>query len=167
MDVEAFEEAALYARRSREPATYEAAIDLYTGELLPEDRYDEWAEVRRQELHESYLSLLLGLASAHEERGDFGSAVEALRRVIAADYTQEEAHAGLMRLHALSGRKAQALRHYESLRETLFRELGAERIHTRPQGGDRLREIPSGGSGVRGRNQDMRRSPGSAQVGLQ
>lgn len=47
VDVEAFEEAALYAQRSREPSAYEAAIDLYSGELLPEDRYEEWAEERR------------------------------------------------------------------------------------------------------------------------
>src|SRR5215211_2794476 len=67
VDVDAFEEAALSARRSREPATYEAAIVLYTGELLPEDRYEEWAQERRRELHDTYLSLLLGLASAHEE----------------------------------------------------------------------------------------------------
>jgi predicted ATPase/DNA-binding SARP family transcriptional activator/DNA-binding CsgD family transcriptional regulator len=126
VDIDAFEEAALSARRSREPAAYQVAIDLYVGELLPEDRYEEWAEERRRELHETYLSLLLGLASSHEERGDFGSAVEALRKVIAEDSTQEEAHAGLMRLYALSGRKAEALRHYELLQDTLFRELGAE-----------------------------------------
>jgi DNA-binding SARP family transcriptional activator len=47
VDVEAFEEAALAARRAADPATYRAAIDLYAGDLLPEDRYEEWAEERR------------------------------------------------------------------------------------------------------------------------
>src|SRR3712207_6729702 len=47
MDVEAFEQAAATARRSREPAAYRAAIELYSGELLPEDRYEEWAESRQ------------------------------------------------------------------------------------------------------------------------
>jgi predicted ATPase/DNA-binding SARP family transcriptional activator/DNA-binding CsgD family transcriptional regulator len=141
VDVDAFEELAFSARRSREPAAYEAAIDLYAGELLLEDRYEEWAQERRQELHETYLSLLLGLASASEERGDFGSGVEALRKVIAEDPTREEAHVGLMRLYALSGRKAAALRHYELLRETLFRELGIE-----PSGSTRalMEEIAAG-----------------------
>jgi DNA-binding SARP family transcriptional activator len=41
VDTEAFEEAAAAAHRSREPAAYRAAIELYTGELLPEDRYEE------------------------------------------------------------------------------------------------------------------------------
>ncbi len=37
VDVEAFEEAASAARRRREPAAYRAAIELYAGDLLPED----------------------------------------------------------------------------------------------------------------------------------
>jgi DNA-binding SARP family transcriptional activator len=50
VDVEAFDEAASAALRSREPAAYRAAIELYAGDLLPEDRYEEWAESRRGEL---------------------------------------------------------------------------------------------------------------------
>src|SRR3712207_7018556 len=47
VDVEAFEEASATARRAREPAAYKAALDLYAGDLLPEDRYEDWAEGRR------------------------------------------------------------------------------------------------------------------------
>src|SRR3712207_6006147 len=47
VDVEAFEEATRAARRSEDPAGYEAALDLYTGELLPAERYEEWTEVHR------------------------------------------------------------------------------------------------------------------------
>jgi DNA-binding SARP family transcriptional activator len=47
IDVEAFEEGAATARRALEPAAYRAAIELYSGELLPEDRYEAWAEERR------------------------------------------------------------------------------------------------------------------------
>ena len=53
VDVDAFEEAARSARRSREPAVYRAALDLYTGELLPTDRYEEWAEEPRLRLQET------------------------------------------------------------------------------------------------------------------
>jgi DNA-binding SARP family transcriptional activator len=52
VDVEAFEQAAEAARYSREPAGYRAAIDLYAGELLPEDRYEEWTEEHRRRLRE-------------------------------------------------------------------------------------------------------------------
>lgn len=48
VDVHALEEAAKATRRSGDPAAYRAALDLYSGDLLPADRYEEWAEYRRQ-----------------------------------------------------------------------------------------------------------------------
>ena len=126
VDVEAFEEAARTARRSQDPAAYRTAIELYAGELLPEDRYEEWAEEHRRRLRETHLWLLLKLARLHEERADYESAAEALRRVIAEEPTREEAHASLMRLYALSGSRAEALARYGQLEEVLARELGTE-----------------------------------------
>ena len=37
-------------------------MDLYAGELLPEDRYEAWAEERREGLRQRYISLLLEMA---------------------------------------------------------------------------------------------------------
>jgi predicted ATPase/DNA-binding SARP family transcriptional activator/DNA-binding CsgD family transcriptional regulator len=126
VDVEAFEEAATTARHALEPSAYRAAVDLYSGELLPQDRYEAWAEERRSQLREVYLSLLLDMAGFYEERRQFGEAIEALGRVVAEDPPHEGAHVGLIRLYALSGRRREALRQYERLREALFREFGAE-----------------------------------------
>jgi predicted ATPase/DNA-binding SARP family transcriptional activator/DNA-binding CsgD family transcriptional regulator len=126
VDVEAFEQAAEAARYSREPAAYRAAIDLYAGELLPEDRYEEWTEEHRRRLREIHISLLLGLAHLQEEREDHEGAAETLGEVLAEEPTREEAHVGLMRLHALRGHKGEALRQYERLEEVLSRELGVE-----------------------------------------
>jgi predicted ATPase/DNA-binding SARP family transcriptional activator/DNA-binding CsgD family transcriptional regulator len=126
VDVEAFEEAAATARHASEPQAFRAAIDLYAGELLPEDRYEPWAEGRRAHLRELYLSLLLELGALYEERKEFEPAIEALGRVVAQEPTHEGAHAGLMRLHALSGRRREALSQYERLREALSGELDAE-----------------------------------------
>jgi hypothetical protein len=50
----AFEEAATTVRRSRDPVAYRGAIELYAGELLPEDRYEEWAEGHRKELRRTF-----------------------------------------------------------------------------------------------------------------
>jgi DNA-binding SARP family transcriptional activator len=125
VDIEAFEAAAT-ARRAKDPAAYRPAVELYAGELLPEDRYEEWAEGRREELRRLYLALLVGLADRYEERGEHEAAVEALRRVTTVDPTQEEAHAGLIRLYALSDRRAHALAQYELLRKALSERLGTE-----------------------------------------
>jgi predicted ATPase/DNA-binding SARP family transcriptional activator/DNA-binding CsgD family transcriptional regulator len=126
VDVEAFEQAASTARGSREPDTHEAALDLYAGELLPTDRYEEWAEQYRRPLRERYLSLLLGLARLHEERADLKSAAEALGRLISEEPTREEAHVRLMRLYALSGSKGDALAQYVQLEEILAKKLDTE-----------------------------------------
>src|SRR5215217_6114422 len=126
VDVEAFEEAAATARRSKDPAAYRAALDLYAGELLPEDRYEEWAQDRRQGLRRIHLELLTELAQAHEHQGEYGPAVEALRRTVAEEPTNEKAHAGLMRLYALSGQQGEALAQYARLQDLLSREIGTE-----------------------------------------
>jgi predicted ATPase/DNA-binding SARP family transcriptional activator/DNA-binding CsgD family transcriptional regulator len=126
VDIETFEQAADVARRARKPAAYEAAVRLYAGDLLPEDRYEEWAEDRREELRTTYLALLLELAELHEERAELGPAIEALRLVVKSEPAQEGAHAGLIRLYALSGQRQWALRQYQRLRETLQQNLGTE-----------------------------------------
>ena len=100
VDVEAFEEAASAARRSRDPGAYRAALELYGGELLPEDRYEEWTEGRRGELIRLYLALLVELAGLYQERGDHHSAVVTLHAVLAEEPINEEAHVELMRLYA-------------------------------------------------------------------
>ena len=125
VDVEAFEEAGATARHAPlESAAVRAAIDLYAGELLPQDRYEPWVEERRAEQRELYLSLLLQLATLYEERKELELGIEALGRVVAEEPTHERARVGLMRTYALSGRRREALRQYERLREVLFKEFG-------------------------------------------
>ena len=126
VDVEAFEAAAALARQSKDPAFYNAALSLYTGELLPEDRYEDWAIQRRKSLQQTYLDLLLELARLYEARGEHSPAVVAYQQLTSVDPLQEEAQTGLMRVYALSGQRSQALRQYQILQDTLFKELGAE-----------------------------------------
>jgi len=68
VDVDRFEQAARDARRAGAQAAYRAALSLYTGELLPENRYDDWAEERREELAQV-------AAELEDELGVLGSGV--------------------------------------------------------------------------------------------
>jgi predicted ATPase len=77
VDVDRLEGAAADARRLGTPAAYRAALSLYGGELLPENRYDDWAEGRRDELVE--------LAAELEERAAIGSADAARLRPLPVD----------------------------------------------------------------------------------
>jgi tetratricopeptide (TPR) repeat protein len=116
IDVEAFELAARAARQSRELAAYRGALALYTGELLPEDRYEDWAVSHREQLRGLHLELLAEMAQLQAERGEYPAAVDALERVLACEPTNEAAHASLMRLHAGAGHRL-----------AVFRELGDKR----------------------------------------
>jgi hypothetical protein len=71
-------------RPSRRPppplvAAYRAAIELYAGELLPEDLYEEWTQERRAKLRRTYLELLVELAGLHEEREEYEPASKSSR----------------------------------------------------------------------------------------
>jgi DNA-binding SARP family transcriptional activator/DNA-binding CsgD family transcriptional regulator len=125
VDAEVFEHACASARGSDDPATYTAALELYRGDLLPGDRYADWASPTRDSLRQSYIDLLLRLATAHERRQELWAAIGALNRVVATDPFQEVAHIRLMRDYAQAGRRVDALRQYQRLTNSL-RELDVE-----------------------------------------
>ena len=58
VDVPRFEAAAVAARRAGTVAAYRAALACYGGELLPENRYDDFAERRRDALAELHGELV-------------------------------------------------------------------------------------------------------------
>src|SRR4051812_35710698 len=126
IDVELFEAAAEAARAERTVEACRAALDLYAGELLPEDRYEEWATARRSTLRESYLAVLLQLAELHLEAGESAAAVDVLQHAVLEDPLHEAAHRALMRQFAAAGRQQQALEQYQQLRRALRRELAAD-----------------------------------------
>ena len=126
VDVEVFQAAALAARQSRTASAYVLALDLYVGELLPEDQYADWAARPRERLRASQLQLLSELALVHEDRGEYADAIDALRRLTAQEPTHEEACTSLMRLHIAAGQRWNALREYAQLRTALREELELE-----------------------------------------
>jgi predicted ATPase/DNA-binding SARP family transcriptional activator len=125
VDVDAFAEAVYRAWQSPDPAVVERALALYSGDLLPEDPYEDWAASRRESLRTSFLALLARLAGLHEHRQNFSRAIAAYERLLAAEPLDEGAHVALMRLYAAIGHRELALRQYTRLTELLDRELGA------------------------------------------
>jgi predicted ATPase/DNA-binding SARP family transcriptional activator len=126
IDVEAFEDAARRARHSQDAAAYMAALDLYAGDLLPDERYEEGFDARREALRQDHLALLAELAELYTARAAYTEAIATFRKAIANDAAHEDAHRGLMRVYALDGQRAQALRQYGALQEALEGELGAK-----------------------------------------
>jgi DNA-binding SARP family transcriptional activator len=126
VDVDGFRAALAHARQSGDPDAYALAVELYDEGLLPEDRYEEWAARAREDLELEYVAVLEELAAILEARGDLDGAARTVRRLVAVEPLRENGHAWLIRLHALAGRRVDALREYERLRELLAVELGTE-----------------------------------------
>src|SRR5436305_10900251 len=123
VDVEEFERAAAEARGSADRELCAAAVERYTGELLPEDRYEDWSTARRESLREMCIALLLELSGLERAAGDGAAAVRWLQRALVEDPLHEDAHRQLMTAFALSGRRQQALAQYQRLRQALRREF--------------------------------------------
>jgi DNA-binding SARP family transcriptional activator len=125
VDVHEFEASAT----AGDPASLTRAVELYRGDLCPEDPYGEALESRRQGLRERFADAALKLAQGAVERGDFETAIDFTRRLLRVEPGEEQAHYLLMRALSGSGRKQDALRQFEicarSLRETLDREPSA------------------------------------------
>jgi predicted ATPase len=72
VDADQFERAAADARRAGTPSAYRAALSVYGGELLPENRYDDWAEARRCDLADQREALQRELAEMGLDSGVSG-----------------------------------------------------------------------------------------------
>ena len=110
VDAVRFEELARRALAGEDAATAGQALALYGGELLPADRYEEWAEGRRERLARIHLDLL-------RQDGRWEAVLE-------SDASDERAHLALMRRHAANGDRHAALRQFERLDRALRQELG-------------------------------------------
>ncbi|MFC9122963.1 ATP-binding protein [Streptomyces sp. NPDC057067] len=101
-----------------------AALDLFTGEILPEDRYARWADDRRSRLALLREQLLLRLGREHLDRGAAADAVSVAQQVLAASPAEELAHRILMDAWLRQGLRRRAVHQYHVCREALDTELG-------------------------------------------
>jgi DNA-binding SARP family transcriptional activator len=116
---------AQYEYDSTEKAALHAAIQLYKGDLLPEC-YDDWIAPERERLRQAYIAALERLVLLNEAQRDYGAAIGQAERLLNCDPLRETTYRRLMRLHALSGDRASALRVYQSCAMHMERELGVE-----------------------------------------
>jgi ATP/maltotriose-dependent transcriptional regulator MalT/DNA-binding SARP family transcriptional activator len=101
------------------------AVQLYSGELLPEvDR--DWVAVKRQELAQKYLEALVELGRCHEARGAFEGAIDWYLQALEADELREDIHRRVMQTYANAGRRSDALAQYRRCQDILRGELGVE-----------------------------------------
>src|SRR5207253_4090298 len=108
-----------------------AAVDLYRGRLtddvtIGEEGWNEWLTGERERLLELALGALVGLGELELAAGRTEHALKAGQRAIALNDMREDAHRLILQALAATGRKAEALKHYEDLVALLERELSTE-----------------------------------------
>ncbi|GHO68278.1 hypothetical protein KSC_071700 [Ktedonobacter sp. SOSP1-52] len=103
----------------------EQALHLYHGELLS-GCYEEWIVPERDRLRQMFLQAAESLSILLEEEGAYPAAISAAQALLRQDPLREATYRQLMRLHALRGDRAAALRAYHTCAKVLERELGTE-----------------------------------------
>ncbi|MDQ3677047.1 MAG: AAA family ATPase [Actinomycetota bacterium] len=136
------EEAEAAGRAGDERGALAAAVALYAGELLP-GCYDDWIVPERERLRQGFLKAAERLTELLELERDYRGALPWARRLLDHDPLSDGACRRLMRLHALSGDRAGALRVYHGCATALARELGIEPTAATQQAYERLLE-PAG-----------------------
>lgn len=108
----------------------EQAAGLYRGEFMAEfslpdsPDFEDWLQIKRENLHRNVLALLEKLSSCLEKAGEYDKALQPVLRHIALDPWSESAHRRVMRLYALNNQPSAALAQYEACRRVLEKELG-------------------------------------------
>ena len=129
LDVAEFEEALSRADDTNDTAeersALERAVALYEGDLLP-GLYEDWIIPERRRLRQAFERALERLTRLLENQHDYRAAIEYARRLVRHDSLREASYRRLMRLQALIGDRAGALRTYHRCATLLEQELDVE-----------------------------------------
>ena len=125
VDLDAFERLANYALQNNDLEAGQKSIELYRGDLLVEDIYDDWIYTRRESMRILFRKTATKTAEIYAAKGDHQASIEILKKLIAEDAADEHIHRLLMRFYVETGSKYQALKQFEHCR-TVLHTLGIE-----------------------------------------
>jgi predicted ATPase/DNA-binding SARP family transcriptional activator len=103
--------------------SYQKALDLYTGDYLPEDAYEEWTIAPREHWREICLNALLGQAECQARLGQYAQAIEQCKKAVAVKSTLEAAYRQQMLYHYMLGEPGEALRIYQACVKALQEQV--------------------------------------------
>jgi DNA-binding SARP family transcriptional activator/ATP/maltotriose-dependent transcriptional regulator MalT len=132
-DLEEFDAHLAAARRARnagdaeaELSAIRAAEEVYRGDVLPGDIYDDWfAPVRSRYRHEFDDAMLRG-AQILKDCGEPHEGLSMLRRPMDNDVLREDFYQAALRLQIAAGQRSAAIETYMSCRARLVEDLGID-----------------------------------------
>lgn len=103
---------------------YQRAEELYLGDFLKEDLYEEWTGSIRERYRNAYLDLVDRLCERYWRKGNYPAVIELCGKLLAKDNCNEKAHRRLMQCYQTQGQHGLAVRQYRLCVEFLKNELG-------------------------------------------
>lgn len=132
-DVDEFESLLIAAREAEaagQPSTalraYERISDLYRGDLLPGDVYDDWFATLRDHYRSSFVDAMLRATALLMTADDPSNALIYARRAIQTDPFREDLFQAALRCQIAAGQRSSAIDTYFQCRDNLAEELGLD-----------------------------------------
>ncbi len=130
LDCDAFKDSMIAGLRaekegklSRTIRDFCAAEELYQGEFLAEDRYEDWPVVQRQRIQDEYLGLLERLGILYFDQVNYPACISACRKILEIDSCREQIHRQLMLCYTQLGQPYLAMRQFHLCVEALKKDL--------------------------------------------
>ena len=101
------------------------AVQQYNGDYLPEVD-DYWAIPDREKYRQMYIDALYAVAELYFEKEVYKSALKYCHQALEEDPVDEEVHRLVMKIHAVTGNKAEIIRQYETCRQELEEKFDVE-----------------------------------------
>ncbi|GEM_PF-5145591 len=100
------------------------AAELFRGEPLAEERYEDWARPAQEHAARLWRRLCCLMVTRHERNTNLDQAIAWQERLVDTEPLDEEAFVTLVGLLVRAGRRAEALRRYRAFSHSLEEELG-------------------------------------------
>jgi DNA-binding SARP family transcriptional activator len=132
-DLDEFERLLVVARKAHaanDPEMVLAALtelaEVYRGELLPGDAYDDWFAPLRERCRHDFEDAMLRAAGILEAQGNPHDGLAHLRQAMLYDPWREDLYQAALRLQIAAGQRSAAIETYMSCRSRLVEDLGID-----------------------------------------
>ena len=102
------------------------SMDLYRGDVLPGDIYDDWFGGIRQRFRQEYQASVIRFATIMIEQGDPLAAMPFVIEASERDPLREDLYQARIKVEVASNQRGAAMETYMSCRNTLVEELGID-----------------------------------------
>ena len=118
---------------------YELARDVYQGDFLAEEPYEDWPVVLRERLRSDYLDMLDRLSQIYFNQAEYADRAALCQVILSHDDCREDAHCRLMQCYSRQNQRYLALRQYQVCVTALRTELEVDPAPSTVQLYERIR----------------------------